>query len=107
MHKFSTYVLRFNFARTPLFDLDGCPLSLYTFNDAYSAVLFWSETEINSDSTIICPCGGLDPDVHGLRSLSRTCGGTYTYGAVWDDVLDGCGYSINAFELCNIATVSI
>ena len=89
------------------YNTDGCPQTSYTFNEEFSDIISWSETDLNRNDTILCPCGNLEPKVHGSRTLARSCGGTYSYGAEWENVVDGCGFSSVAFELCDITTVSL
>jgi len=65
----------------------------------------WQETEISEEVMVQCPCGSLNASVHGGRTLSRRCGGSYTYGAEWGEVTDDCTFSSTTFQLCNITTV--
>ena len=85
---------------------DGCPEEEVTFNEEFEEFLTWPESEILQLRTIECPCGSLNASVHGSRILSRQCAGSYSFGAEWNEVEDGCGFTPNTFQLCNVTTVS-
>ena len=86
---------------------DGCPEDIYVFNDEFNVFIVWEEAEISDMVFEECPCGNLNATVYGSRTLSRICGGTYTFGAEWEPVQDGCDFSANTFQLCNVTTVCV
>ena len=84
---------------------DGCPVESRDLSVEYNVSVPWQETEISEEVMVQCPCGSLNASVHGGRTLSRRCGGSYTYGAEWGEVTDDCTFSSTTFQLCNITTV--
>ena len=66
----------------------------------------WPESEIGETKLEVCPCGSLEADSYGSPQLTRSCVGTYSYGAAWGMVQEECFYNNNTFLLCNVTKVS-
>lgn len=86
---------------------DGCPEDVYFLSEEFNVHVTWPESEIypKSKKFIDCPCGTLDATDFGHPNLTRVCGGSYTYGAVWENVINECDYSENAYKLCSVTQV--
>ena len=69
----------------------------------------WPESEIGSQPVkLSCPCGRLNATQYGNPNLTRVCGGTYTYGAEWEEVDPAqCNYTDNTYKLCSVTQVYI
>ncbi len=85
---------------------DGCPMEDYVLNQEFTVVVTWAESEIGEEEHLDCPCGSITGSLRDVGQLDRVCGGTYTYGAFWNQVLNECNFNNNTFQLCNITTVS-
>lgn len=87
---------------------DGCGETNYPFNEEHEVFVRWPETEISQTAELTCPCGSFNASVYGDRSITRTCGGSYTFGAQWQQTVDisVCEFTNQTLELCNITTVS-
>ena len=70
-------------------------------------VVTWPESEIGTVVKQSCPCGTLDAERYGHPNLTRLCGGSYTYGAKWEQVdAAECNYTENTYRLCSVTQVS-
>ena len=89
--------------------LDGCPGETTEFNKEYRVFVTWPESEIGAKPVrVSCPCGELNATQYGHPNITRVCGGSYTYGAEWEEFdASGCDYNNNTFKLCSVTQVSI
>ena len=73
----------------------------------YSVFVTWPESEIGAEPVrISCPCGELNATRYGNPSLTRVCGGSFTYGAEWAEFdASGCNYTDNTYRLCSVTQV--
>lgn len=66
----------------------------------------WPESEIGQVVTESCACGDLDTTGINYQA-TRTCGGNYTYGAMWGPQdASNCIFSDATLELCQTTEVS-
>ncbi len=66
----------------------------------------WAESEITEFIEDTCPCQRFRA-VSIAGKVTRRCGGTYMYGAEWEDIVfEGCGLSKVALQLCEAGLVS-
>ncbi len=77
----------------------------YILNQEFDVVVTWAESEIGDEEHLDCPCGNITGSL-GDVGLDRVCGGTYLYGAFWNQTLNDCNFQDSTFELCSITTVS-
>lgn len=70
--------------------------------------LVWQESEIGQTIVLQCPCGNLSALGGGTinRKASRTCGGSFIEGAIWEPPMDmACNFSSVTRQLCQVANV--
>lgn len=86
---------------------DGCPEEERALNVNFNVYVTWPESEISTDPVnTSCPCGTINATRFGHPNLTRICGGSYTYGANWEDVdKSGCDYNNNTYKLCSVTQV--
>ena len=71
-------------------------------------VLMWPESDLGETVVLQCPCGNLSALTNNTidRNASRTCGGSFSEGAVWESPLDmPCNFSSATRRLCLVANV--
>ena len=91
-----------------VFHKDGCPVDVSQVM-ACSSIdpVTWPETEIGDTASIPCPCGIMDPLIGNLMG-NRTCGGSYTSGAVWlGPQCNECNFPETRNELCRLTQVTV
>ena len=88
--------------------IDGCPEEQTLLNENYNVYVTWPESEIGTEPVkTSCPCGDLNANRYGHPNLTRVCGGSYTYGAEWEEMdASGCNFTDHTYRLCSLTMVS-
>ena len=94
---------------------DGCVAEMTTLppleEGGLDVVLMWPETDLGVTVSLQCPCGNLSALQGGdtfNRRATRTCGGSFTEGAQWEEPMQmACNFSSATRRLCQVASVRL
>ena len=101
-----------NYILTLIYDSnfkDGCPTSSTTVSSNFGdpIIIKWPETNIGEIAVVNCPCGSNDMSAGGTLKASRSCGGDFTNGALWQaPSVMKCKLSDLARMICQLKDVS-
>ena len=84
-----------------LFSIDSCPSG----NTSIAGEnISWNEAQILQLVSLPCPCRNLTLQYHTM--ITRRCGGSYSHGAVWEEVdSSNCGFTNSTLRLCEALNV--